>query len=121
MSNTIKVTACDNEIIILAYQWGASFELMRIQSGNSNTVDVTINVQPGQYKESLVINGVNSPLSGTYDVYVPQGTYSLLFAGINWGGPLGFKVNFNGTDYNSNPSASGDGLVWNTAPLPMTV
>lgn len=121
MSNTIKVTACDNELIIIAYQWGASFELMRILSGNYNSVNVTINIQPGQYTGPIVINGVNSSLSGSYDVYLANGDYSVVFLGLDWGGPQGFKVKFNGNAYNSVPSESGEGLVWNTPPIALTV
>ena len=43
---SINVSSCDNELIILAYGWSASFEIANIKSGNYNTVDVTINPKP---------------------------------------------------------------------------
>ncbi|MCJ8208584.1 hypothetical protein MUY27_02615 [Mucilaginibacter sp. RS28] len=120
-TNTINVTACDNELIILAYQWGGSFELMRILSGNTNPVNVNINIANGQYSGPIVLNGVNSALSGTYDVYLSPGSYSLLLMGVNWGGPQQFTIAFNGQTYSLPYSQNGDGLVYNSAPIAFTV
>ena len=87
MANTINITACDNELRLIAYQWGASFEIATIRSGNSNSVNVTINISPGQFEGGVVLNGVNNPLSGTYPVYLNSGAYSLVAVGII-GAPL---------------------------------
>lgn len=121
MSNTITITACDNELILLAYQWGGSFELMRILSGNSNPVNVTINIEAGPYQGTNVINGVNNPLGGTYTVSLPSGQYTLLPMGINWGGPQQFTMNLNGKQYALPYGPQGEGLVWNPGPITFTV
>jgi hypothetical protein len=119
--NTLTVTACDNELIVLAYQWGASFELCRILSGNSHKVNVTLNIQSGQYTGPQVLNGVNNNLTATPDAYLSPGTYSLLLLGVDWGGPQQFTVDFNGTTYKLRYGTEGEGLVWNEGPIILTV
>ena len=121
MANVIKVTAVDNELILVAYQWGASFEICRILSGNGQAVNCTINIVPGQFQGTLLLNGITTPLSGNYNITLAAGTYSLVGMGIDWGGPQIFTFNLNGTTYTSGAGSTGDGLVWNTKPIPMTV
>lgn len=121
MTNTINVTACDNELIILAYQWGASFELCRVLSGNSNSVNVNISLNAGSYMGPVVLNGVNNPLNQNLTVYLPTGTYSLLLLGVDWGGPEQFTVDVNGNNYALPYGNSADGLVWNPGPISINV
>ena len=121
MTNTINVTACDNELIILAYQWGSSFELCRIISGNFNQVHVKINLSAGPYIGPINLNGVNNPLNTQLDVFLPAGQYSLLMLGIDWGGPQQFTVNVNNKLYALPPCNQGDGLVWNSGPIAINV
>jgi hypothetical protein len=120
MPNVINVTACDNELIILAYQESASYELCRILSGNFNTVAVTLNIQEGQYVDYPTINGVNNPINETKSVTIPAGEYQLLLLGIDWGGPAAFTVNVNGNAYTSS-QPHGKGLVFNPGPIQLTV
>jgi len=121
MTNTINVTACDNELVIMAYQWGASFELCRILSGNSNRVNVNINLNQGSYMGPIVLNGVNNPLNQDLNLYLPAGAYSLLLLGIDWGGPQQFTVAVNNRPYSLPYGNNGDGLVWNPGPIAITV
>ncbi|HYK21092.1 MAG TPA: hypothetical protein VEV42_10180 [Pyrinomonadaceae bacterium] len=121
MPNTIAVTACDNELIVLAYQWGASFELCRILSGNNQSVNVTLNIQPGTYQGTIVLNGVNQPLSQTITQTLASGAYSILLLGVDWGGPAQFTVSVNGTSYTLPLQQEGDGLLFNKGPISMTV
>lgn len=121
MSNTITVTACDNELVVLAYQWGASFELCRILSGNNNSVNVTLNIQTGEYQGTIVLDGVNQPLSQTVTQNLASGTYSLLLLGIDWGGPAQFTVDVNGTSETLPWTSEGDGLLFNPGPISITV
>jgi len=121
MSNTITVTACDNELVILAYQVDASFELCQILSGNNQPVNVTLDLSPGTYQNTVVLNGVNQPLSQTITQNLPSGTYSLLVLGVNWGGPTQFTVNVNGTPYTLPFTSEGAGLTFNPGPVTITV
>jgi len=117
MANELHITTCDNELIIIAYQWGASFEICTIFSGNNNVVDVKIPLQTGVYTRGVHLNGVSSPLTGTYNVNLAEGDYSLVAMGVNWGGPQGFSFTLNGTTYDSSKAPDGNGLVWNTDPI----
>ena len=122
MTNQIKVTKCDNELIILAYQWGASFELCRILSGNSNSVDVTMQINKGAYQGPTVLNGVHHPLHPqTIHQNLESGKYSLLLLGIDWGGPAEFAVKVNDTHYGFPYQSEGDGLVWHSDPICISV
>jgi hypothetical protein len=121
MSNTITVSKCDNELVVLAYQWGASFELCRILSGNTQPVNVTLNILPGPYTGTIVLNGVNQPLSQTITQNLAGGTYSILLLGIDWGGPAEFTVNLNDTTYTLPLQPTGDGLLFNKGPFSITV
>jgi len=122
MANTITTTACDNELVILAYQPTGSFELCQILSGNSQSVNVTLDIQAGTYQNTVVLNGVNAPLSQTITQNLPSGTYSILMLGVNWGGPTQFTVNVNGTAYTLPFEQNGPvGLTFNPGPVSITV
>ena len=121
MANTIQVTACDNELIVLAYQWGTSFELCRILSGNLQPVNVTLNITQGIYEGTIVLNGVNQPLNLAIPQTLAAGNYSILLLGVDWGGPAAFTVNVNGTPFTLTPQPTGDGLVFSPGPISITV
>jgi len=111
-ANTFNITACDNELILIAYQWGASFQLATILSGNFNSVNVTLPITAGPYQGPVTLNGVNNPLSGTFPLNLPTGDYTLAVIGIDWGGPQQFSFTFNGTTYSLPSSTEGSGVVW---------
>lgn len=103
--SSIDVQACDNEVIIIAFQNGqgitGSTELCHLKSG------------------------FNAPFgySFTPSNILPQGEYSLSFIYINWGGPANFNTIVNYSDGTSAPiSYSGDvtGVAYTTT-IPMTV
>lgn len=121
MANQINVTRCDNELIILAYQGNASFELCRVLSGYEQPVNVTLNISEGIYQGPVVLVGYLQGLSQTIPQYLQAGPYSLLLLGINWGGPTEFAVNVNGQAYELPLTENQDGLVFNPAPIPITV
>lgn len=112
LHNQVTVTACDNELIVLAYQGNASYELARISSGYSNAVDVTLNITSGLNKGAVVLNGVTSALNSTVTVCVPADSYTVLLIGINWGGPTQFSVGINGNNSSFGPENSPPGVVW---------
>jgi len=122
MGNSITTTACDNELVILAYTESASYELCQILSGNSQPVNVTLAIQPGDYQNTVVLNGVNQPLKQSINQTIPSGTYSLLMLGVNWGGPTQFTVNVNGTPFALPFTQQGPlGLAFNPGPVSITV
>jgi len=122
MANSIVTTACDNELVILAYTPSASYELCQILSGNSQSVNVTLGIQPGTYQNTVVLNGVNQPLKQSINQTLPAGTYSILMLGVNWGGPTQFMVNVNGTAYELPFTQQGPlGLTFNPGPVTITV
>lgn len=121
MDKIIKVTACDNELILIAYQWGSSYNLCRILSGNYNTVNVVMNLSAGAYLGAQVLDGINNPLNQNINLHLPAGDYQLLLVGIDWGGPAQFSVNVDNVDYNYPQTDDGDGLVWNPGPIKLIV
>ncbi|HTE16920.1 MAG TPA: hypothetical protein VK689_00895 [Armatimonadota bacterium] len=128
MPNVINVTACDNELIIMAYKNDApagkndaSYQLCRIQSGNYNSVNVTLNIKAGPYLGPETLYGVYEELKTTLSVYLPAGEYSLLLLGINWGGPTQFTVAVNNQPNDLPSPQNGDGLVTYSKPIPLKV
>jgi hypothetical protein len=98
----IRITACDNELYILASQQPVtSTEVVHIKSGYDKPVDYTIIPQ----------------------AILAPGNYSLTIIGINWGLKSGFKVTLTSgstsTDYISPPSTD-IGVVWHVT-IPITV
>lgn len=121
--NTVTVTACDNELIIIAFQSNASYELARIESGFSNPVSVTLNIAAGEYKEPVRLSGLAGALDVTTTVVLPSGDYQLMLSGINWaGGATQFSTIVNGValDLPFNDTAP-MGMVWTPALQPITV
>lgn len=99
--STVKITACDNQILLVATTWEKSYLVANIQSGNGNSVDVTLDLDYGNtFSGTVDLNGVNQPLSGTYSVKIPEEKVNLAMIGVNWGGAADFAINLDGTDYN---------------------
>ena len=91
MATNVHVTACDNELYIIATTAAGSSEILHMTSGYNNPVNYLV----------------------TLDSVLPKGTYELDMIGINWGGPAAFTVTV-GTHppvTYSNPNAP-VGVVW---------
>lgn len=124
-TNTLQITGCDNELLVVAYQWGDSFELANIKSGQGLPVDVTISIDEGQFSSTVHLNGVNQALSGTYPTSLAAGgpgagEYHLALIGVNWGGATDFAVTFNGQPVQGTPE-TGPGVVWTPDPIQFNV
>ncbi len=124
-SNTITITACDNQLAIYAVNLdgNSSYQICDIQSGYNNTVNVPINLVAGSAaSDTIRLNGVTSALTpAAQDFALPSGNYALVYTGLNWGGPTQFAFTFN--DHSpALPVGSVDkvGAVWNLGDLSMT-
>lgn len=103
----IEVTACDNELYLIATPTAGGFSA----HGSSEFVHIT--------------SGAGNPVE--YQVIpqsiLPAGDYVLDMIGINWGGPSGFTVKTTtsaGTVSHTSPPSSAVGIVF-TASVPITV
>jgi hypothetical protein len=135
---TLTVSACDNEIYLIAYSRAsnASYRLAQVQMVlNSSKPPVTINVKAGAYNNPTPISSTGAAA----DVSIPAGDYYLVAAGINWGvgwkaenNPYNFAVSVksgDGTTYSASGSTSGQGsyspagIVWTPmgAGIPISV
>ena len=105
MSTTTKihVTACDNELYILASPADGrdSLEIVHIKSGFSDPVEYKLRPQ----------------------TCLAPGKYNLTMVGLNWGGPDAFKVTLTtgGVDHlYSSPGTGQTGVSWSQT-VPITV
>jgi len=121
MANKISVTACDNELIVLAFTPTASFELCRILSGNRNAVSVTIPITAGPYVGAVDLNGVNQPLNLAVPQTLAPGTYSIQLVGVNWGDVTHFSGSVNGTSFDLPEKPAAPGVTFSPAPISITV
>lgn len=112
MSNTLKFTACDNEILVVASAWSESYILANVKSGNFNNVDFTLTINEGPVSKTLDLNGVNAPLTTPVSASLPAGTYRLNIVGINWGGPTSFEVQLNDNAPYKYGGDSQEPLIW---------
>ena len=97
MSTPVDVTACDNELIVIATQWALSSEVFRIKSGNGNAVSYSVDLAS----------------------ILPSGAYDLTMIGVNWGGPFNFALTVDGAGY-GNSGSGGAGISW-TQTISITV
>ena len=82
----LHVSYVDNELYIIASNQNESIELCHIKSGYHDPVDYKL--QP--------------------PAILSSGEYQLIFVGINWGGPSGFRVTIAGdSDITIGPEESG--------------
>ena len=113
MSNTIKITSCDNEFYLIAYEKSGknSYQLAHIKSGYNYGVDVTVTVESGDYTDIQSINGLSGSINKSYTTYLPVGTYVVVAVCVNWGGPWAYSYNLNdGQSYNGSDT-SGVGAI----------
>jgi hypothetical protein len=126
-TNTMAVTAADNDLIIIAYQATGAYELCSIQSGNSNTVTVNITITAGPFLGTTFLNGVNNNLNQPLSLTIPSGTYNIQLLGIDWGtkGYFSVTVVANGVStpytYGPTPTPGNGGLVFSPASFQITV
>ena len=96
---SIRATACDNELIVLASTPRGSSELFHIKSGYNAPVDYQVN--PGHI--------------------LAPGKYALTVIGINWGGPGKFVLEIDGDNPTTlSGGGTGTGVVWHET-IPMEV
>lgn len=97
MSTPVVVSACDNELIVIASQGAGSSEVFRLKSG------------------------YNAPVSYSIDLafILPSGSYDLTMIGVNWGGPYDFALTVNGSPYGASGNAA-PGVNW-VQTIPITV
>lgn len=127
-SNTIKITKCDNQLVIYAIDVVSSptqnsYEICNIKSGYNNAVDVNITISQGDAASAPVTgNGVDQPLNiANGEVTLPAGQYALVYTGLNWGGPYQFEMEFNGQPQSLPYSSGGkNGAVWNLGNMDLT-
>lgn len=125
MTNTINITKCDNQLILVAINndnANDTVEICNIKSGNNNTVDLIISIEEGvgnTIPATIELNGLQQDLSGSYPIKVPKGNYSLVYIGINWGGPYNFEFGFNNKPYKllNKPAKPLNGAVWSLGNL----
>ena len=119
MPNTITASACDNELVIIAFNWSKSFYIGDIQSGNGNPVALTINLHGGNYSGPMSYNSVNgAPVTPpTYDVYIPADTYSIMVIGVNWGATAAFAASVNGVALDPSTIQQVTGVAWTPSPV----
>jgi hypothetical protein len=98
MPTPVTVSACDNELYIIATQGAGSSELLHIKSGYGAPVSNTFNLEN----------------------ILPKGTWQITLVGINWGGPWAFKVKVGTNNYT--PTGTGTiGVVWQATTPPITI
>jgi len=126
-TNSINITKCDNQLIIIAVNndnTNETVEICNIKSGNYNSVDVTIDIveSTSPTNETITLDGLQQDLSGIYTVTVPAGNYSLIYSGINWGGPYNFEFTFNGETHKliNDTAKPLNGAIWNLGNLDLT-
>jgi len=116
MPNIIEITACDNQLILIAIEEneGNSFELCNIKSGYNNQVRVKLQIEEGEFSGTVNANGTGRALNESVAIKLPKGKYSLVYAGLNWGGPYNFNFDFNNKNYNlkNNPNQPLTGVIW---------
>ena len=120
---TISVTACDNELYLIAYvakDLSRSYQICHIQSGYSWSVNVDITLAPGVWQRPATYDGLSGPINAAPTVCLPAGDYYLIAAGIDGGipvtGGLGvFDVTLNSTPLPGSPYNDGKatpGVCW---------
>lgn len=89
----IRVTACDNELILIASSPAGSAVLCHLKSGYNAPVDYQVNPRN----------------------ILPSGNYTLTMIGVNWGGPSNFEVtvtNDGRPEHFSSPGGGETGVSW---------
>ncbi len=118
MNNSINITKCDNQLVIVAVSKETQefYELANVGSGPA--VDFTINLIEGTYVRPEVYTNATSisPASKTTSLGLPTGKYLIYYTGFNAYGPYNFEFTLNGGTYkllNDSKAAARYGYVWN--------
>jgi len=124
-NNKIKISACDNELYLIAFNWNESYEICHIKSGYGFGVDVAIEIESGDYTErQKTLSGLKENLTNNSTVSIPPGTYTLIAVGIDWGGPQNFSFSVNGNTQtlplNDDPTPD-TGVVWHPEGITLTI
>jgi hypothetical protein len=94
MSASIRISACDNEMYIIASTGAGSSEICHISSGFNNPVAYAVDLAS----------------------ILPKGTYDLTMVGINWGAAAKFAVTVTkdgvATPYSFEERNAPAGVVW---------
>lgn len=129
MENIIRVTAADNQLILIAYQSGdasgneIAYDICNIQSGYNASVNAEIHLVPGDYRQVYPIyNGSGDPIESVTTVTLPSGDYKLVGIGISWGLAKAFAYSLN-TNALGTPYTDGDfnGIQATFDPLGFTI
>lgn len=99
---------------------GSVLRICNIKSGNNNPVSVGIQLEAGSsFSGTVEANGVSSDINENVTVQLPAGEYSLVYTGLNWGGPYNFGFTFNNEKYSltDDPSKPLTGAIWNLGNL----
>lgn len=123
MPTTVAITACDNELYVIAFNGNESYLVCRVMSGYYNSVNISMTINQGAYAGPVIISSTNQPVTSTFSTQVPAGSYSLLLIGVDWGVSANFAVNVNGNpvSYAPIPSLPSPGTVWAPAPVSITI
>lgn len=118
MSNSIQINACDNELIIVAYNPNMSYVIGRIISGNHFGVNVNVALSPGDFSGGFEFNGLGESLNESTEVTIPSGDYSIQLLGLDWAQTdAQFTVVINETTYSLPLQTYNAGLVWYPEPI----
>lgn len=114
-NNIIKVTQCDNQLIIFAVSSNEQrlYQVARVGSGLKVSVEIVI--EEGTFLEPEVILNPEKPISMM--VELPADTYSIYYTGFNAGGPFNYQFTLNGEPHElkNKPDQPMYGFVWNLA------
>ena len=120
---TIKVTQCDNEMVLMAYDGSNGYVVANLSYTGNVTRTAEITIHAGNYVNPAYITN-NSPQN--VSVALPAGSYQLVAAGVNWlqseSNPWSFsyRVN-NGPVQQGHGSGPKDGIVWQSNPQSFTI
>lgn len=126
MNNSINITQCDNQLIIVAVSVKTQqfYEIANVGSGPA--VDFTINLVKGVYvRPEIYTNRTStSPAPSTTNIGLPAGKYLIYYTGLNAYGPYNFEFTLNGETFKllNGQAAAKYGYVWNHGgPEPSTI
>jgi hypothetical protein len=121
--NLISITACDNQLVFIAYNSTIAYEVCNVQSGYGAPVNATFCITPGAYQQvTPIYAGDGQPIDQFVLVSIPSGQYNLVAFGKNWYGIQEFAAQFNDVplSFALNVNDSGSGIKI-TAPITITV
>lgn len=110
MTNTLNIKKADNQLILIAYQWSKSYEICNVKYAGD--MDLKIDIKEGEYTGPVKVKGTVP--SNPQTVNLPKGDYTLVYVGLNWGGPYNFEFEFNKKKYEllNDPNKPLVGAIW---------